>query len=88
MEHEKKREFVRRGSLRVVGAALLAATLFSIGSLAVGQQASGPESPKLGAAAPEFALANIEGKRVQLKDYRGKKNILLVFYPALFRAGG
>lgn len=44
--------------------------------------------PPLGAAAPEFALANIEGKRVQLKDYRGKKNVVLVFYPALFRAGG
>lgn len=44
--------------------------------------------PRLGEAAPDFALANIEGKRVRLKDYRDKKNILLVFYPALFRSGG
>jgi hypothetical protein len=46
------------------------------------------ESVKLGEAAPDFALANIEGKRVQLQGYRSKKKVLLVFYPALFRAGG
>ena len=52
------------------------------------QPATLPGAPKLGEAAPDFALSNIEGKRVQLKDYRGKKNVALVFYPALFRAGG
>ena len=60
-------------------------------SLTAAQLAHGQEAGaalKLGEAAPDFALANIEGKRVQLKDYRGKKNVLLVFYPALFRAGG
>ncbi len=30
--------------------------------------------------APEFSLANEEGKTVALKDYRGK-NVLLFFYP-------
>jgi peroxiredoxin Q/BCP len=30
--------------------------------------------------APEFSLANEEGKAVTLKDYRGK-NVVLFFYP-------
>ena len=30
--------------------------------------------------APEFSLANEEGKAVALKDYRGK-NVVLFFYP-------
>jgi peroxiredoxin len=54
--------------------------------LAHGQEASG--ALRLGEAAPDFGLSNIEKKRIQLKDYRGKKNVALVFYPALFRAGG
>jgi peroxiredoxin len=58
----------------------------SAAPLSQGQEAAG--AVKLGEAAPDFALSNIEGKRVQLKDYRGKKNVALVFYPALFRAGG
>lgn len=71
----------------------LAVTLFSgalIGSgpRARAQQASTPEGPRLGEAAPDFTLSNIGGKRVRLKDYRGKKHVALVFYPALFRAGG
>jgi cytochrome oxidase Cu insertion factor (SCO1/SenC/PrrC family) len=30
--------------------------------------------------APEFSLANEEGKQITLKDYRGK-NVVLFFYP-------
>lgn len=30
--------------------------------------------------APDFSLANEEGKTVSLKDYRGK-NVVLFFYP-------
>ena len=30
--------------------------------------------------APEFSLPNEEGKRITLKDYRGK-NVVLFFYP-------
>ena len=62
--------------------------LISMSPLARGQQGPDTNGPKLGEAAPEFTLSNIEGKRLRLKDYRGKKNLALVFYPALFRAGG
>jgi peroxiredoxin len=38
-------------------------------------------SPTIGAAAPEFTLKDQDQKEVKLSDYRGKKNVVLVFYP-------
>jgi len=35
---------------------------------------------KVGDAAPDFTLENMDGKRVSLSDFRGKKNVVLVFY--------
>jgi len=29
--------------------------------------------------APDFALADMQGQTVQLSDYRGQKNVVLVF---------
>jgi cytochrome oxidase Cu insertion factor (SCO1/SenC/PrrC family) len=34
----------------------------------------------VGSAAPDFTLASLTGQRISLSDYRGKKNIILVFY--------
>ena len=67
---------------------LIMGVIFSGGPVADSQESPGQRELKLGEAAPDFALSNIEGKRVQLNDYRGKKHVALVFYPALFRAGG
>lgn len=36
---------------------------------------------KVGDQAPLFSLSNQKGKKVSLKDFRGKKNVLLIFYP-------
>ncbi len=38
------------------------------------------ERVRVGDKAPDFTLENMEGKRVSLSDYRGKKNVVLVFY--------
>jgi peroxiredoxin len=38
----------------------------------------------IGDAAPEFSLANQFGEAVSLSDFRGKKNVVLVFYPLSF----
>ncbi len=33
----------------------------------------------LNVAAPDFALADLRGRLVQLSDYRGQKHVVLVF---------
>ncbi len=43
--------------------------------------------PKQGDEAPDFALANQEGKEVRLSASRGKKSALLTFYPMDFTPG-
>ncbi len=37
--------------------------------------------PKIGDMAPEFVLKNHAGEAVSLTSYRGKKNVVLYFYP-------
>ena len=35
----------------------------------------------VGQPAPEFALDDHFGRKVELKQFRGKSNVLLLFYP-------
>lgn len=37
--------------------------------------------PKVGNLAPAFTLINQDGEKVSLKDFKGKKNVVLYFYP-------
>lgn len=39
------------------------------------------KKPIVGGAAPDFSLPSHLGGKVRLSGYRGKKNILLAFYP-------
>jgi len=41
-------------------------------------------SPQIGDVAPEFKVASTSGKDVSLSDYRGRKNVLLAFFPLAF----
>jgi len=41
-------------------------------------------APKVGDEAPEFTLKSHLDKDVSLSDYRGKKNVVLAFYPLAF----
>lgn len=36
---------------------------------------------RVGKKAPDFALPSHIGGKVRLSDFRGKKNVLLAFYP-------
>ena len=38
----------------------------------------------VGSAAPDFTLKDQNGQSVTLSDFRGKKNVLLVFFPLAF----
>jgi len=71
-----------------LGVTVILGVLISGWSLTDGQQTPGLNGPTLGEAAPDFTLSNNQGKPVRLKDFHGKKHLALVFYPALFRAGG
>jgi len=42
---------------------------------------------KVGDAAPDFSLLNERGLPVSLKDYLGKKVVVLYFYPKDFTSG-
>lgn len=44
-------------------------------------------SPKVGNLAPAFNLVNQAGEKVSLKDFKGKKNIVLYFYPKAMTPG-
>lgn len=38
-------------------------------------------APSVGTAAPEFSLKDQNQKEVKLSDFKGKKNVVIVFYP-------
>jgi peroxiredoxin Q/BCP len=42
---------------------------------------------KVGDEAPDFTLPGTDGKPVKLSDFRGKKNVVLAFFPAAFTGG-
>lgn len=43
-----------------------------------------PGALEVGAVAPDFTLKDQNGRPVSLSDYRGAKNVLLVFFPLAF----
>jgi len=43
-----------------------------------------PDGPTTGDVAPDLALRDQHGQSVRLSDLRGRKNVLLVFYPYAF----
>jgi len=42
---------------------------------------------KVGDTAPDFELPSTQGKKIKLSDFRGKKNVVLAFFPAAFTGG-
>ena len=38
------------------------------------------QSQEIGDSAPDFSLADVSGNDVRLSDFKGKKNVVLVFY--------
>lgn len=69
------------------------APLLSLFTLAAGCASSGggqaaPSGPpEVGSLAPDFALPGSDGKTHRLSDYRGKKVVVLAWFPAAFTGG-
>ena len=76
-------------------AALLAGFLVLVSVAPVAAQSKQPEGgsksmPKVGDVAPDFTLEYFDGsdlKPVSLRQYRGKKNVVLAFYIFAFTGG-
>lgn len=55
---------------------------------AASQPPTAPQTQlKVGDPAPDFTLADTEGRQVKLSDFRGKKNVVLAFYVLAFTGG-
>ena len=84
---------MRRSLIVFGGVALLALALYrapvSSELLAADTKQPGPPPPKIkvGDMAPDFTLKDQKGQDVSLKDFRGKKNVVLAFYVFAFTGG-
>ena len=57
------------------------AAFSTAGSNAVG------EEPKVGDKAPDFALPGSDGKTYSLADFKGKKAVVVAWFPKAFTGG-
>ncbi|MBI1899132.1 MAG: redoxin domain-containing protein [Acidobacteria bacterium] len=55
--------------------------------VAAGALAQSGTTLKVGDEAPDFQLPSTQGSRVKLSDFRGKKTVVLAFFPAAFTGG-
>ncbi len=67
----------RRAKMKKISL-ILVVFAFSVYCASEGQ--SQEVSPKLGDNAPDFSLVDDSGKEIRLGDFKGKKNVALVFY--------
>jgi peroxiredoxin len=61
---------------------LLVSGLFSVSLFAADAQ-PGKTNLKVDDTAPDFIMQDTNGKPVKLLDFRGKKTVVLAFFPAL-----
>jgi peroxiredoxin len=66
---------------------ILACLVMMLFSVPLFAQAPGKTTLKVGDMAPDFTLPSTTGQPVKLSDFRGKKNVVLAFYPAAFTGG-
>ena len=53
---------------------ILAGFIFFVGCASTGQ------SPRVSDNAPDFSIVDFSGNVVRLSDFKGKKNVILIFY--------
>lgn len=60
---------------------IVTAIFFAAATGCVAEESKTFENLKTGSPAPDFSLKSANGKTVSPKDYKGKKNILIAFFP-------
>jgi peroxiredoxin len=59
-----------------------------VGAILSAQNIQPPKTQlKVGDEAPDFSLPDTGNKQVKLSDFRGKKAVVLAFFPAAFSGG-
>ena len=66
---------------------VLTATTAMAASTLLAQAPAQHTNLKVGDEAPDFTLPDTNNKPVHLADFRGKKNVVLAFFPAAFTGG-
>lgn len=56
-------------------------------ALAAAQNPAGKTHLKVGDMAPDFTLPASTGKPISLSEFRGKKTVVVAFFPAAFTGG-
>ena len=59
---------------------VLILVIFSLLVYCVSADQSQAVPPQIGDPAPDFSLVDVSGRRIRLSDYKGRKNLVLVFY--------
>jgi len=57
------------------------------GAMTLTAAAQGASELKVGDMAPDFSLAATDGKTYKLSDFRGKKAVVVAWFPKAFTAG-
>jgi cytochrome oxidase Cu insertion factor (SCO1/SenC/PrrC family) len=74
-------------SVALLAALLLALVVPSLSFAQGNMPAPPPLKLKVGDPAPEFTLRDQNGKEVSLKDFKGKKTVILAFFVFAFTGG-
>jgi cytochrome oxidase Cu insertion factor (SCO1/SenC/PrrC family) len=79
------------GSQKMLGSACMKRFSLAVLSTALAGVLAAQAPPKthlkVGDTAPDFELPSTQGKKIKLSDYRGKKNVVVAFFPAAFTGG-
>jgi len=59
----------------------------SIALTALASMASAKDGLKVGSKAPSFKLPGTDGKTYQLADFKGKKTVVIAWFPKAFTGG-
>ena len=62
-------------------------SLLALTLLALLSETALARRPDVGAPAPDFKLESSAGKAIALGDYRGKRTVVLAFFPKAFTGG-